>query len=118
MVRSDCALARDARLVGGAPVADADLADFLLLAGAFLVAGFFLGADLAAAGALAAGALVAVALVAVALAAGVVAAFLVGEAVFVFAAMRHIVGTVHQPPKSFALGRNRGLRQGKKPGMD
>jgi len=113
MVRSDCALARDARLVGGAPVADADLADFLLLAGAFLVAGFFLGADLAAAGALAAGALVAVAL-----AAGVVAAFLVGEAVFVFAAMRHIVGTVHQPPKSFALGRNRGLRQGKKPGMD
>ena len=107
MVRSDCAFARDARLVGGAPVADADLADFLLLAGAFLVAGFFLGAVLAAA-ALAAGAL----------AAGVVAAFLVGEAVFVFAAMRHIVGTVHQPPKSFALGRNRGLRQGKKPGMD
>ena len=107
MVRSDCAFARDARLVGGAPVADADLADFLLLAGAFLVAGFFLGAVLAAA-ALAAGAL----------AAGAVVAFFVGEAVFVFAAMRHIVGTVHQPPKSFALGRNRGLRKGKKPGMD
>lgn len=102
MVRSDCAFARDARLVGGAPVADADLADFLLLAGAFLVAVFFLGADLAAA----------------ALAAGAVVAFFVGEAVFVFAAMRHIVGTVHQPPKSFALGRNRGLRKGKKPGMD
>lgn len=107
MVRSDCAFARDARLVGGAPVADADLADFLLLAGAFLVAVFFLGADLAAA-----------ALAAAALAAGAVVAFFVGEAVFVFAAMRHIVGTVHQPPKSFALGRNRGLRKGKKPGMD
>ena len=112
MVRSDCAFARDARLVGGAPVADADLADFLLLAGAFLVAVFFLGADLAAA------ALAAAALAAAALAAGAVVAFFVGEAVFVFAAMRHIVGTVHQPPKSFALGRNRGLRKGKKPGMD